>query len=135
MRYARMLIILLVLVFCLQGCVRSQPVPKPQETDILAHLMDDFSKAIENGVPSDMRLTLYWEPPYLEQLAPYTRKEDFIRGRSRTLLNSTQLASQIDALKKIDSAVLQPPKSSQYKDINICYWIETDAAGTVLEWK
>lgn len=129
MRYLKMLSILLALVFCLQGCGQNQP---NTEYDPLDDLLADFSKAIENGVPSDMRLTLYWEPPYLEQLARHIRKEDIVRGRSRTLLDSAKLADQIDQLQKIASADLQLPEKSYYKDLHICYWIETDA-GTVLD--
>lgn len=129
MRYLKMLSILLALVFCLQGCGQNQP---NTESDLLDDLLADFSKAIENGVPSDMRLTLYWAPPYLEQLYPIRYKEDFIDGVSETILDSTKLADQIDQLQKIASADLQLPEKSNYKDLHICYWIETDA-GTVLD--
>ena len=129
MRYLRILIVLLALLFCLQGCADSQP---SQDTDVLSHLLDDYSKAIENGVPADMSLTVY------NNIVPYIRSDqaitkDDLMKTPKTVIDSVELSSRIVYLKKIDSLVLQEPEKSLPKDLMVYYCIETETAGKVLE--
>lgn len=128
MRYSKILIILLAFVFLLQGCSNPQP---SQDTDDLSHLLDDYLKAMENGVPSDMSLTLYNITPHIAYNMP-VRKADIIKTR-KTVLDSTELLSRIDYLKKIDNSILQEPEITFYEDLRIYYYIETEADGIVLE--
>ena len=130
MRYLRILIMLLALVFCLQGCGDSQP---SQDADPLTHLLDDYSKAIADGVPSDMSLTLHNNiVPYISSDQPVT-KEALIQIPISTVIDSTELSSRIAALKRIDASTLQLSESAQPQDLMVYYYIETETAGKVLE--
>ena len=133
MRCSRTLsiIILLLLAFYLQGCAPSQPT---QNTDVLNHLLDDYSKVIENGVPSDMRLTLYNNiMPYISINRAVT-KDDFINSLApETVIDSTELSSRIAYLQRIDSSVLRLPERSLPRDLIVYYCIETETDGKVLE--
>ena len=137
MRCWRTLIILLVLVFCLQGCTYSQGVQEAtdsqlcEETVDRSHLIDDYLKAIENGVPSDMSLTLYNITPRVSYIAP-VRKADIMRT-SAIVLDSSELSSRIDYLNKIDYSILDEPEITFYEDLRIYYCIETVSDGIVLE--
>lgn len=142
MRYSRILIVLLALAFCLQGCANTQT---NRETDIqeisdsrpnqalddLSHLLDDYLKAMENGVPSDMSLTLYNITPHIAYNVP-VRKADIMQT-SEIVLDSTELSSRIDYLNKIDYSILDEPEITFYEDLRIYYYIETESDGIVLE--
>lgn len=130
MRCFRILMVLLAVVFSLQGCGNAQP---SQEADPLTHLLDDYSKAIADGVPSDMSLTLYNNiVPYISSDQPVT-KEALIQIPINTVIDSTELSSRIAALKRIDASTLQLPESAQPQDLMVYYYIETETAGKVLE--
>lgn len=137
MKYLKILITLLSFVFCLQGCGFSQSVQENtdaqtiEKTVDLCNLIDDYLKAIENGVPSDMRLTLYNITPHIAYNAP-VRKAD-IMETSEIVLDSTELSSRIDYLNKIDYSILHESKIKFDEDLRIYYYIETEADGKVLE--
>lgn len=128
MRHLKILIALLAFVFLLQGCSTEQP---SQDTDVMSHLIDDYLKVMENGVPSDMRLTLYNITPHIAYNVP-VRKADIMKT-DETVLDSTELASRIDYLNKIDYSVLAKPEITFYEDLRIYYYIETESDGIVLE--
>lgn len=136
MRFARILTVLLVLFF-LPGCAEPQA---SQDTDTLSYLLDDFSEAIANGIPDDMKLTIYYRTPYVAFDMPIDETELIImssesedaRIAGKVVIDSTQLSSQFDQLKSISSA-LRRPIVTQYKNAWIYYYIETDTAGKVLE--
>lgn len=137
MRYARIITVLLVLFF-LPGCAAPQT---SQDMDTLSYLLDDFSEAIANGIPADMELTIYYRTPYVSFDMPIDETELIIMCSEsedasiagKVLIDSTQLLSQLDQFKKITSAALRKPIISQYKNAWIYYYIETEAAGKVLE--
>ena len=134
----KIIIVLLILAFFLQGCTTSQT---SQDTDILSHLLDDYLKSIENGIPNDMCLTIYYSTPYVSADMPVDEERLIIWGSTsedasiagKVVIDSTQLTSRIDQLQKIDAATLQKPIIKRYKDLRIYYYIETESAGKVLE--
>lgn len=132
MRYIKILIIsvLLLLVFCTAGCTQSK---RNQDADVLDHLLDDYSKAIADGVPSDMSLTLYSNIfPSISLDRPVT-KEDLFQIFISTRIDSTELSSRMTCLKKLETAVLQSPEESLPQNLMVYYCIDTGATGKVLE--
>ncbi len=101
------------------------------KTDMLPHLLVDFSNTIADGVPSDMCLTLYIRAPYMGCLGP-VRKAELIKT-DKYVINSTELSSRIDQLNQVASVALEEPPKSQYKDLEVYYYIETEADGIVLD--
>ena len=136
MRLARIVAVLLVLLF-LPGCAKSQA---SQDTDTLSYLLDDFSEAIANGIPDDMKLTIYYRTPYVAFDMPINETDLIImssesedtRIAGKVVIDSTQLSSQFEQLKSISSA-LRRTIATQHKNAWIYYYIETDTAGKVLE--
>jgi len=134
----RIVIVLLVSVFLLQGCSGFQ---LSQDADDLSHLLDDYLKAIENGVPSDMSLMIYNATYRMSTDIPLDEaglilmcsnsKDPSIADK--VVIDSTQLSSKIDQLKNINSLSLQKPLISLGKNLRIYYFIETETDGKVLE--
>jgi len=126
----RIISVLLLLVFCISGCAQSK---QAQEADVLSHLLDDYSKAIADGVPSDMSLTLYNNIFPSISLDRTVTKEDLFQTFTGTRIDSTELSSRIACLKKLETAVLQSPEESLPQDLMVYYCIDTGVAGKVLE--
>ena len=135
MRHLKAVIILLSLIFCLHGCAESRT---NQNTDTLPHLLDDYSKAIVNGIPDDMLLTIYYLESSVLTLKPvneteliewYAETEDV----HKVVVDSTELSSRIDQLRKIDSCVIQTAHEKETKDARIYYYVELKTTGKVLE--
>ena len=134
MKGLKILTIFLMLVFLLQGCAKpgsTENIDEPRS------VLDDYLIAIENNVPSNMNLTIYFTGFDVSFLYP-PDEEDLINwGNSgeidKIVIDSAELESRIDQLKKIDSSVLQTPKKRSHKDARLYYYIETETAGKVLE--
>lgn len=135
MRCLKTVMLLLTLMFCLHGCAEPQ---SSQDTDTLSHLLDDFSEAIANGIPDDMRLTIYYLESSVSTLKPVDETE-LIEWCSETedvhkvVVDSAELSSKIDQLTKIDSSVLQAVQEKELKNARIYYYVESETAGKVLE--
>ena len=106
-------------------------VDEDTKADMLPHLLDDFSNTIADGVPADMRLTLYNRTPYMGCLAP-VRKAELIEA-DKYVMDSTELLSRIDQLNQVASVTLEAPKRSKYTDLQLYYYIETEADGIILD--
>ena len=64
-------------------------------------------------------------------LAP-VRKAELIEA-DKYVMDSTELLSRIDQLNQVASVTLEAPKRSKYKDLQLYYYIETEADGIILD--
>ncbi len=49
------------------------------------------------------------------------------------VINSTELSSRIDQLNQVASVALETPEKTRYKDLQVYYYIETEADGIALD--
>ena len=57
----------------------------------------------------------------------------YLESLDKYVMDSTELSSRIDQLNQVASVTLEAPKRSPYKDLEVYYYIETEADGIILD--
>ncbi len=91
-----------------------------------------FSKQIEQGNLRDLRLRVYYVPPYIFTLYPRS-VDDLIRSQDYIVIDGTRLEEHIDLLKQMSNAALIPVEHETRIDARIYYVFETKKGKKILD--
>ena len=93
-----------------------------------------YNKTVTGDTPGDIRLTIYYLPPYIVTRMPWDI--DMLINSSSTKkisVESEELASRWDDLKGIDLSELTPVTENTNIDAKFHYVLETGAGSKLLE--
>jgi hypothetical protein len=77
--------------------------------ETLENTLDDYEKAVQGGVPSDLKLTICYMDPTILTRVPVRTLEDLMgySGTKTIGVGSGKLAAHADLLRKLDATCLQ----------------------------
>lgn len=131
---AVLLAVSMLLGVVLTGCEES---PDRQ----LEKALSGYSKMLEDPLPEDITLTIYYMSPDIYTFHPLSA-EDLIESVEKTKNPSSEkkivieydvLSTHVDLLKKLNASVLQPYEEEPYMNARLYYVIETGDSGKLLE--
>lgn len=95
------------------------------EVTLEESLEDDYLKAVEGEFPEDLRLTIYYIYPYILTRRPLS-VENLINltDVNKVIVESKELSTQVDLLRKLDPSILQPAKEEAYVNARMYYVFE-----------
>ena len=113
----RMITIILVLatLVTLPACSHS----------VTQNILDDYSKALADGIPKDLSLTIYYIPFSVLTRAPLGA-EDLIKltDVEKIVIGFDELLFQQDLLKKLNSSVIRPTEEECKVNARLYYFFE-----------
>ena len=136
MKYVSLLLVLaLLLTATLIGC-HSSSSQKEKQTLVtsLEESMGDYLKTVQNKLPDDLRLTIYYLDPTVLTRAPLS-KEDLqsYPGVVKITVEAEELASHRELMKKLDPNILQLVQEESHINARLYYFFEVGDSEKILE--
>lgn len=127
-----LLLILALLVVC-TSCTNSE---KTSEKTNLNHLFVGYTHMIENGIPEDVSLRIFFIDPSTMTQFPW--KPFHLRGSfdcQYIYIEAQELRQHISTLRKLDYLMLDAPEPDEktYLNARVCYIFESKSSGKILE--
>lgn len=134
----RFLIVSIFMGIIFSGC----NIHTRQSQNINAQLQDvlgGYSQLLENELPDDLCLTIYYMSPDTFTPRPISA-DDMVSswgveksGVEKIVIESTELTIHVESLKKLNFSVLQPVNEEPYVDARLYYVLESKETGKILE--
>ena len=136
MKYISILLVLALLLTCsLIGCKDLSSL-KEKQTPVtsLEESMSEYLKTVEEKLPDDLRLTIYYLDPTVLTRAPLS-KEDLqsYPGVVKITVEAEELASHRELMKKLDPNILQPVQEESHINARLYYFFEVGDSEKILE--
>ena len=120
------LLCLFLFVFNLTGCSNS--------SDQLRDALAAYSNMIDQGIPDDLLLTIYYMDPFICTRIPLSANDLMQNSMTQKIVvHSEALKNNSSALKKLDWSLLSPVKAEYPMDARIHYVIEKENGEKLLE--
>lgn len=136
MKYISILLVLAILLTCsLIGC-KDLSSMKEKQTPVtsLEESMSKYLKTVEEKLPDDFRLTIYYLDPTVLTRVPLS-KEDLqsFPGVVKITVEADELASHWELLKELNPDILQPVQEESYINARLYYFFEVGDSEKILE--
>jgi len=118
--------LIMLLIPSLTGC--SSPSAQ------LRNSFRGYNAVISKDLPEDIQLTIYYIEPWILTQRPLSA-DDLINDSlaKKIVVEHEELSAQIALLSKLEPSILEPVKEETYLDARLCYVIETETHGKILE--
>ena len=117
---------LFLLIFNLSGC--------SNKSNKLRDALTAYSNTIEQGLPDDLLLTIYYMDPLICTRVPLSANDLMQDSMTQKIVvHSEALKNNSSALKKLDWSLLNPVKAEYPMDARIHYVIEKENGEKLLE--